>query len=104
MKRFKRIIRNTVSILCLIIGILGGFIPILQGWVFVLLSFILADFSWKYKAEAKILSILDRYRWGRKLSSLWRRVKIKNADMLDSDGSISDIYKNIKTNGLDNNN
>ena len=96
--------RNTLAILCLMIGILGGFIPILQGWVFVLLAIILADFGWKYKAEAKILDRLDRYRWGRKLSELWRRVKVKNADVLNSTGSVSEIYKNIKTEGLDNNN
>lgn len=96
--------RNTLAILCLMIGILGGFIPILQGWVFVLLAFILADFGWKYKAEAKILAGLDRYRWGRKLSGLWRRVKTQNADVLHSNGSVSDIYKSIKTNDLDNNN
>ena len=103
MKRMRRFFRNTLAILCLIIGIAGGFIPILQGWVFVLLAFILADFSWKYKAEERILSFLDKSKAGRKLSGLWRKVKIKNADVINSDGSISDIYKNIKTEGLENN-
>ncbi|MBQ3922288.1 MAG: hypothetical protein II707_03250 [Spirochaetales bacterium] len=105
MKRMKRFLRNTLAIMCLIIGVLGGFIPILQGWVFVLLAFILADFSWKYKAEQRIITFLDKFRFGRKLTALWARVKVKNADvMANGSGSVSDIYKNIKTEGLDDNN
>lgn len=35
-RQVKRIVRLTVGSILLVIGFIGGFIPILQGWVFVL--------------------------------------------------------------------
>ena len=37
----KKIIRITLGVLCLLIGVIGGFIPVFQGWFFVLLGLIL---------------------------------------------------------------
>ncbi|HQB62178.1 MAG TPA: hypothetical protein PK899_11045, partial [Spirochaetota bacterium] len=77
----------------------GGFIPILQGWVFVLIGFILLDFSKKELLEAKILSIIGKTKIGRKLADLWARVKDKNRDAIKYGGDkFSDIYKKIDKN------
>ncbi|MBD3266955.1 hypothetical protein GF373_09820 [bacterium] len=54
----KKVLRITAGIVCLIIGAIGGLIPILQGWVFGLLGLWLLSkdvpFVRKYyiKAEA----------------------------------------------------
>ena len=34
----NKFIRIPLGILCILIGIIGGFIPIFQGWVFVVLG------------------------------------------------------------------
>lgn len=95
----KKIIRNIFAVIFLFIGFLGGFIPILQGWVFVLIGFILLDFSKKELLEAKILSLISKTKIGKKLADLWARVKDKNRDAIKYDGNnFSDIYKKIDKN------
>ncbi len=100
MNSFKKIFRNIVAILCLLIGVIGGFIPIFQGWVFVLLGFILLDFKKKEHYEEKILSILSKTKIGSKLSNFWKRIKEKNRSVIDEGNKekVKDIYKNINSN------
>lgn len=44
MKRiWRRIVRNLVGVMLIAIGIVGGFIPILQGWLFILAGLLLID-------------------------------------------------------------
>ncbi len=39
MKQFTlKILRIVSGVICILIGVIGGFIPILQGWVFILLG------------------------------------------------------------------
>lgn len=52
-----KIIRLCLGYLFLILGMLGGFIPFLQGWIFVALGLVL---------------LKDDARWARKLS-IWAR-------------------------------
>ena len=70
----KKILRNIIAVIFLIIGIIGGVIPILQGWVFVLTGFIILDFKKKSQYEEKILIIISKVKWGRGLANFWRNI------------------------------
>lgn len=55
MKRlWRRILRNAVGILCIAFGIIGGFIPILQGWMFILAGLLLIDWPGRRWLLAKM--------------------------------------------------
>ena len=96
MSKIKKIIRNFLGIIFILIGIAGGFIPVFQGWVFVLLGFILIDFKKKEDVERWILNTLKKTGCGKKLAIFWEKIKHKNKDAISSkDGKISVIYKNI---------
>lgn len=42
----ERVVRITAGVACLIIGVIGGFIPVLQGWAFILAGLaLLAPYS-----------------------------------------------------------
>lgn len=98
----KKLIRNIFAIISLCIGVIGGFIPILQGWVFVLIGFILLDFKKKEEWEHKILLLLGKTKIGKKLVELWKRVKVKNKDAIENKNkNISDIYKSIDKKNLE---
>ena len=97
MRHFKKIIRNIFAIICLTIGFIGGFIPFLQGWIFVLLGFILLDFSKKEIYEETVLNFLSKTKIGKKLVDLWRNIKNKHKDSIqEGDKKIKDLYKNLK--------
>jgi len=93
----KKILRNIIGTLFLSVGVVGGFIPILQGWVFVLTGFILIDFKKKKDVEQKILDILSKTRLGKKLADLWIRVKSKNKDVIENESTenVRTIYHDI---------
>lgn len=40
---WRRIVRNAIGAVCICIGIIGGFIPVLQGWMFILAGLLLID-------------------------------------------------------------
>lgn len=42
-KLWRRILRNAIGVLCIIVGIIGGLIPVLQGWMFILAGLLLID-------------------------------------------------------------
>jgi len=93
----KKILRNIIGTLFLSVGVAGGFIPILQGWVFVLTGFILIDFKKKTEVEQKILDILSKTRLGKKLADSWIRVKSKNKDVIENESTenVRTIYHDI---------
>ncbi|RJP25905.1 MAG: hypothetical protein C4527_16300 [Candidatus Omnitrophota bacterium] len=48
-----KISRITAGVICIIIGVIGGFIPILQGWVFILLGLGLLSKDIPYVAKKR---------------------------------------------------
>jgi uncharacterized membrane protein YbaN (DUF454 family) len=58
----KHPIRITLAVICLIIGIIGGFVPILQGWIFILLALILF-----FPSHPKVGQVMNKVepRWPR---------------------------------------
>ncbi len=55
MKRlWRRILRNLIGGLCIIIGIIGGFVPILQGWMFILAGLLLIDWPGRKRLLARV--------------------------------------------------
>jgi len=99
MKILKKIVRNIFAVICLILGVIGGFIPVFQGWIFVLLGFILLDFKKKENYEEKVLAILSKTEIGQKLVNLWKSIKEKNKNVIQNsnDTKIKNIYNDIKT-------
>ncbi len=94
----KKIIKNIVGITFLFMGIISGLIPVLQGWVFVLIGYVLLDFKKKELFEEKIMKFLSHFKIGKKLSDLWYKVKKRNEKVIaeDKDKGIKVIYKDIK--------
>ena len=80
------------------IGVIGGFIPVLQGWIFVLMGFILLDFDKKYYYEEKFLKLISKTRVGKKLSIFWIKIKHKNKNVIETSDKrrIGVIYYNIQ--------
>lgn len=56
MSNVRKVLRNIAAVILLLIGIVGGFIPILQGWVFVIAAFAVADFERKHALMRWFLS------------------------------------------------
>ncbi len=48
--------------LCILIGIAGGFIPILQGWVFILAGLVIlsTEYVWAHKLISRLLHHFPR--------------------------------------------
>lgn len=92
-----KIVRNIFGIIFILIGIIGGFIPIFQGWVFVLLGFILIDFKKKEEIEKSVLNAISKTKCGKKLTIFWLKIKNKNKDLINSkDKKVFSVYKKIK--------
>jgi uncharacterized membrane protein YbaN (DUF454 family) len=51
---WRRILRNAIGVVCIIVGIIGGFIPILQGWMFILAGLLLIDWPGRRWLLAKM--------------------------------------------------
>ena len=61
-RRFEKsgkIVRIPLGILCIIIGFIGGFIPIFQGWIFILLGCVLL--FGEETAKNKIIMIKNKF-------------------------------------------
>lgn len=67
--------RNILAVICFALGIIGGFVPLMQGWIFHVLGFILLDFEKKEEVEQKILLFLRKKRWGRGIYLYWIKAK-----------------------------
>jgi Flp pilus assembly protein TadB len=52
----KRVLRISLGVLLLILGVIGGFLPVLQGWVFILagLAVLSVDFLWARRLREQI--------------------------------------------------
>ena len=92
----KKIIRNVIAILLILIGVIGGFIPILQGWIFVLTGYIILDYKKKKHYEQKTLNFLSKTKLGNKLLKLWSTVKDQNKDIIDhKDDKVREIIHSL---------
>jgi uncharacterized membrane protein YbaN (DUF454 family) len=102
----KKIIRNTIGIILIIFGCIGGFIPVLQGWIFVLAGYILLDFKKKNDYEEKILILISKTKIGRKLAILWKNIKNKNKKAIESDTDkrLHSVFHDIDKNTAEKNN
>lgn len=56
MSNVRKVLRNIAAVLLLLLGIVGGFIPILQGWMFIIAAFAVADFERKHALMRWLLS------------------------------------------------
>ena len=93
----KKIIKNVIAVILLLIGVAGGFIPILQGWMFVLSGYILLDFKKKDIFERKIIDFLKKRSWSRRLALFWEKIKDKNRHLIDDnkDKKVKKIFRDI---------
>lgn len=60
----KRLVRNGLGIVLLLLGIAGLVLPILQGWLMILVALSLIDLPIKHRAHVWLL----RWRWYQKLA------------------------------------
>jgi uncharacterized membrane protein YbaN (DUF454 family) len=60
----KRIVRNGLGIVLLLLGIAGLVLPILQGWLMILVALSLIDLPIKHRAHVWLM----RWRWYQKLA------------------------------------
>jgi uncharacterized membrane protein YbaN (DUF454 family) len=79
----KKIFRNIAGFILILLGIIAGPVPILQGWMFVLTGYICLDFKKKNEYENKVICILNRNVLTKKLADLWLFIKKKNNKILD---------------------
>lgn len=92
----KKIFRNIIGFTFIILGVIGSLIPIFQGWVFVLIGYIIIDFNKKYVYEDKVLSLLKKTKFGNKLYELWMKVKNKNKKVLEhKNDKVKDIIHTL---------
>jgi uncharacterized membrane protein YbaN (DUF454 family) len=61
----KRLVRNALGILLLLLGIAGLVLPILQGWLMILIALSLIDLPIKHRAHVWLL----RWRWYQKIAA-----------------------------------
>jgi len=73
----KKYLKNTFAILCFAVGIIGGFIPVLQGWVFILLGYSLLDFPKKEQLEKQLIAWMLTRTWTKKTALFWIKMKDK---------------------------
>lgn len=60
----KRLVRNGLGIVLLLLGIAGLVLPILQGWLMILVALSLIDLPIKHRAHVWLL----RWRWYQKVA------------------------------------
>lgn len=97
MKKIKKIIKNILALFFIIIGVLSGFLPVLQGWVFVMLGYLLLDFKKKELFEKKIILFLSKIKFTKKLAKFWLYAKRANKKLLTekSNKNIKQLYEQI---------
>ena len=62
----RKAARNALAFLCLVVGIAGLFLPVIQGIAMIVLAVVIADFEAKER-------LLERYRHTRVGRHLWER-------------------------------
>ena len=62
----RKAARNALAFLCLLVGIAGLFLPVIQGIAMIVLAVVIADFEAKER-------LLERYRHTRIGRHLWER-------------------------------
>ena len=72
-----KIIRFISGIFLIILGIISGFLPILQGWLFILLGLFLLGFNKKNKLVRKFLLWLVKKPGGKKIYRIWWKIQRK---------------------------
>ena len=70
----KAWLRNSAGILLIILGIIAGPIPIVQGWVFVVLGISVIEHPWKHRLHAWLA---QRFQLYRRVSLAYFRVRRK---------------------------
>jgi hypothetical protein len=68
----RKAARNAMAAVCLLIGIAGLFLPIIQGVAMIVLAVVIADFEAKER-------LLERYRHTRIGRHLWERHEARKA-------------------------
>ncbi len=68
----RKVTRNTIAFVCLLIGIAGLFLPFIQGIAMIILAVVIADFDAKER-------LLGRYRHTRIGRPLWERHEARKA-------------------------
>lgn len=76
----RRVLRHILAAICLVLAVVGGFIPIFQGWMFFLMAILLLAIDYRWIRD---LVLRRLYRWFPKTyqkASRWRRrMRIKCA-------------------------
>lgn len=62
----RKVARNAAAAVCLLVGIAGLFLPVIQGIALIVLAVLIADFQAKER-------LLERYRHTRLGGILWER-------------------------------
>ena len=68
----RKAARNVAAAVCLLVGIAGLFLPIIQGVAMIVLAVVIADFDGKER-------LLERYRHTRIGRHLWERHEARKA-------------------------
>ena len=67
MRRLVRGLRNVAGVLLIVLGVISGFLPILQGWVFIVLGLGLIEHPLKHRL----------HRWLSHRSNVYRALAIR---------------------------
>ena len=62
MSRLVRGLRNIAGVLLIVLGVISGFLPILQGWVFIVLGLGLIQHPLKHRVHAWLSRRSKAYR------------------------------------------
>jgi hypothetical protein len=64
--KLKQGLRTVAGVLLILMGVVSGFIPILQGWLFILagLALLAVDYHWARRLKGWALDRLKRKREG----------------------------------------
>jgi len=65
------ILRNIAGVFLILLGIVSGFVPILQGWIFILVGISLL----KFPGKDKLIRRFKRLRWIRPFAERYDRLK-----------------------------
>ena len=61
-RRIVRAARNVAGMLLILLGVISGFLPILQGWVFIVLGLGLIDHPFKHRVHEWLSRRSQAYR------------------------------------------
>lgn len=59
----KRLLRNIAGIVLVLLGIVGLFVPVMQGLLFLVLGLALIDLPVKHRAHEALKARFRAYRW-----------------------------------------